>query len=47
MIPHWVVVNPSRPHGWRVFEYKGDRPCIPVRIMREIACRLARKKPQS
>lgn len=43
-MPSPIVVIPSRPRGWRVFDYKGDKPCIPVKAMREIARRLAGKK---
>lgn len=36
-----VVHEPSRPVGWRVFDYDGTRPCVPASVMRELAARLA------
>lgn len=39
-----VVHKPSRPKGWRVFDYDGCRPCLPLAAMWALAERLAKKK---
>lgn len=42
--PTPLVHKPSRPKGWRTFDYDGTRPCLPVVVMRELLQRIARKK---
>jgi len=42
--PTPIVAIPSRPNGWRVFNYGGRKPCIPYRAMMEIANRLWAKR---
>lgn len=39
-----LVHKPSRPKGWRVFDYDGSRPCLPTATIRLLADRLAKKK---
>lgn len=41
--PSPLVHQPSRPKGWRTFDYDGTRPCLPVVVMRELSHRLARR----
>jgi hypothetical protein len=41
--PTPLVHKPSRPKGWRVFDYDGTRPCLSIHVMRELARRLARR----
>lgn len=42
--PTPLVAIPSRPKGWRVFNYDGANPCIPHRAMMAIASRLWAKR---
>jgi hypothetical protein len=42
--PTPLVAIPSRPKGWRVFNYDGTKPCIPHCAMMAIANRLWAKR---